>query len=238
MSNANNRRHAFSFARILVATVHKGEAPHLIADAVSDAAYSFANNPGAVNLIKDVVNACQTTPAGKPRVPAVDSLPGVILAAMGHIMATAPDAGARPAKGVTVETREAAARDYAASVRALFVASVESAEQARKDKRDASRASKAAPVTVDTGDTDKGADTAPSADTAPRMLAPVAKVDRAAEALASLTPDELAELIAHYAPTVKRAADMLAAVEGTGALLASLVTPAKVRRVRAEKLAA
>lgn len=232
------RRHAFSFARILVATVHKGDAPHLVADAVSDAAYSFANNQGSINLIKDVVNACQTTPAGKPRIPAVDSLPGVILAAMGHIMATAPSAGARPAKGVAVETREIAARDYAASVRALFVASVESAEQARKDKREASKASKAAPVTVDTGDTDNGADTAPNADTAPRMLAPIAKIERAADALAALTPDELAELIAHHASTVKRAAEMLAAIEGAGALLASLVAPAKARRVRAEKIAA
>ena len=73
MSNATVGN--ISFVTVLSAAVNKAEQPALIVEAIRAAAEAFASNGGAKNKVQYVKDVCVTTPSGKPRTPAVGTMP-------------------------------------------------------------------------------------------------------------------------------------------------------------------
>lgn len=133
-----------SFSPVLVAAVHKGAAPVLVADAIATAAEKFASNAGARNLLQTIETACTTTEKGATRTPAAATAAGLILASMRAIMTRAEGVKARPNDG-TPEERTERAGTFAETIRAEYVASVQAASDARKAAR-AAAAPAAAPA--------------------------------------------------------------------------------------------
>lgn len=213
---------ALNFSRPLIAAVHKGQAPVLVADSVAAAAAAYAMNAGASNLVQAVRSACLTTEAGKPRTPAAGTAAALILAAMDGIVSLAPDAGARKGRddARTPADRQTVADEFAAIRRAAFVAAVQAAADERKKKADERKAAAAEPAAV----ADPASGSSTSGSTAPAMVANVRIVgaDEALAALLALTDSELFALAAKNASGAQR----LAAVLGMPAAAAPAAAPA------------
>lgn len=227
-----------SFARVLVAHVHKDQAPALVADAIGEAAHAYALNGGAKNLIMSVITACQTTSTGKPRTPASGTVPALVLGAMGWILSEAEGAGARPKIAPDHDTRAARAITFAADIKARYTVARDEADEARKQKREQAKALKGEPVT--TIDTTEGKDTQEgNAPDNVKALAPVAVVDKVADMLASLNDDQIADLINAHGKAVSRLVNIAGAVAAVADVMANATkAPARARGRNPQKEAA
>lgn len=229
--------HALGFHRPLIAAVHKGQAPVLVADSIALAASQYAMNAGAANNIEMVRTACLTTEKAKARTPAAGTLAAIILSAMDAIKAGAEKAGAR-SKGKdekrSPSERQAVADAYGQEQRAAFVAAVDAAAAARKEKADKRAAEKdaAAPAAGASAGTDEGATTK-----APTRTAAVNPAELPAaialQALATLSDAELMALAGgEHAELARRVAACLTLPLAVSGAAAAAVTKKAQRAAR------
>lgn len=223
------------FHRPLIAAVHKGQAPALVADCIALAAAQFAMNAGAANNIEAVRLACLTTEKHKARTPAAGTLAALVLSAMDSIKAHAEAAGARKAKDDkrAPDERQRIADAFGAGQRAAFVAAVDAAAAARKEAADKRAADKGAATPAAAASTGEGTSTTKEAATVnPAELDPLV----ALQALGSLSDAELTVLAAKHADIARRVAACLTLpLAASGAAAAAVVTKAR-RAAKTDKV--
>lgn len=185
------------------------------ADAVTAAlvviATDYASNGGSKPRIEKLAADCKVTASGAPRKMTPNASHTLLLEWVEWVLQSAPLAGARPQNG-SIELRDAALSAYAVEASTRWEALRDFGEQERTAARNKAakakvRADKAG-SSSDTSVSEEGTDTA-------KTLAPVAKVDAVAVALAALSPEELADLVKGHASAVARLVNIAEAMRAT-----------------------